>query len=93
MRFKSLPASALAMMLLAGTPGLAFAQNAGTTTTGTVTAPATATVPATGVATNNGGGGGGWWGLIGLFGLFGLAGRRARRVAPTDTVGVRDNRL
>ena len=102
MRFNHVRASVLAAMLLAGSPGLALAQNAGSTgTTGTATTPAVTTpavttpavtTPANGnVATGETGGGwgGGWWGLIGLIGLFGLAGGRSRvsSVPPATGIG------
>ncbi len=97
MRFNHARASVLAAMLLAGSQGLALAQNAGSTgTTGTATTPAVTTpavtTPANGnVATGETGGGwgGGWWGLIGLIGLFGLAGGRSRvsSVPPTTGIG------
>ncbi len=97
MQFNHMRAGVLAAMLLAGSPGLALAQNAGNTgTTGTATTPAVTTpavtTPANGnVATGETGGGwgGGWWGLIGLIGLFGLAGGRSRvsNVPPATGIG------
>lgn len=90
MRFKYLPVSVLAAALLAGSPGLAFAQNTNppanppaATTTGPV-APAVNPAP----AAHDNGGGGGLWGLIGLIGLLGLGGWRSRNRALPPTTGV-----